>query len=75
MEHNKLIHQEFSIQAARFGNQGLTLSSQEILSWIIDNLPLQKNYRVLDVATGTGHLSRSIAPYVKEVIAIDITPK
>jgi len=75
MEHNKRIRQEFSKQAARFGNQGLTLSSQEILGWILENLPLQKNYRVLDVAAGTGHLSRTMAPYVKEVVAIDITPE
>lgn len=75
MEHNKVIRREFSKQASSFGDQGLTLSSQEILDWIVENLPLQKNYRVLDVAAGTGHLSRAIAPNVKEVIAIDITPE
>ena len=75
MEHNRVIQNAFSKQASSFGDQGLTLSSQEILGWIVGNLPLQKNYRVLDVAAGTGHLSRAIAPYVKEVVAIDITPE
>jgi len=44
------------------------------LDWIIHFLPLDKGFRVLDVAAGTGHLSRTIAPHVKEVIAMDITP-
>lgn len=75
MKHNEIIRKEFSKQAANFGDKGLTLSSQHILDWIVDGLPLQENFRVLDVAAGTGHLSRAIAPYVKEVIAIDITPE
>jgi hypothetical protein len=65
MEHNRVIRDEFSKQASSFGDKGLTLSSQEILGWIVENLPLQKNYRVLDVAAGTGHLSRAIAPHVE----------
>src|SRR5262249_27951085 len=32
------------------------------------------NQCVLDIAAGTGHLSRAIAPRVREVIAIDLTP-
>jgi ubiquinone/menaquinone biosynthesis C-methylase UbiE len=75
MDHNSIIRQEFSKQASHFGKRGLTLSSQEILSWIVDTLPLDESYRVLDVAAGTGHLSRAIAPHVKEVVAVDITPE
>ena len=41
--------------------------------WI--SCPLEKEFRVLDVAAGTGHLSRAIAPHVREVTAIDITPE
>jgi ubiquinone/menaquinone biosynthesis C-methylase UbiE len=75
MKHNRVIQREFSKQASSFGDKGLTLSSQEILNWIVDALPLNKEFRVLDVAAGTGHLSRAIAPHVSEVIAIDITPE
>jgi len=75
VKHNEVIRQEFSKQASSFGNAGLTLSSQEILKWVIESLLLDKNMRVLDVAAGTGHLSRAIAPHVKEVVAIDITPE
>jgi len=75
MKHNRVIRKEFSKQASSFGDKGLTLSSKDILNWIMGVFTLNKNYRVLDVATGTGHLSRTIAPHVKEVIAIDITPE
>ena len=38
-------------------------------------LPLQAGFQVLDVAAGTAHLSRAIAPHVHEVVACDITPE
>src|SRR6186997_892840 len=75
MNHNERIQEEFSKQAPKFNEKGLTLSSQEILAWIVVFLPLEKEFRVLDVAAGTGHLSRAIAPHVREVTAIDITPE
>jgi len=75
MKHIKVIREEFSKQAPKFGEKGLTLSSQDILDWIVDSLPLEREFRVLDVAAGTGHLSRAIAPHVRDVIAIDITPE
>lgn len=73
MTHNRVVQEEFSKQAPRFGEKGLTLSSPEILEWIVGCLPLDRDFRVLDVAAGTGHLSRAIAPHVKDVMAIDIT--
>ena len=75
MRHNQVVRKEFSKQASKFGQTGHTLSSQEILDWITRSLPLDKGLRVLDVAAGTGHLSRAIAPHVREVVAIDITPE
>ena len=75
MEHNQIIHREFSKQASSFGDKGLTLSNQDILDWSVNLLPLDEEFQSLDVAAGTGHLSRAIAPHVKGVIAIDITPK
>jgi ubiquinone/menaquinone biosynthesis C-methylase UbiE len=74
MDHNEIIRKEFSRQADSFGKPGLTLSSQEYLAWMVAILPLRGDYRVLDVATGTGHLSRAIAPHVLQVVAIDMTP-
>jgi len=75
MEHNKIIRKEFSKQASSFGDNELTLSSQDILDWSVEILSLEKDFRVLDVAAGTGHLSRAMALHAREVVAIDITPK
>jgi len=75
MKHNETVRKEFSKQAARFGDKGLTLSSQDYLAWMVDILPLRAHYRVLDIATGTGHLSRAIAPRVRQVVAMDVTPE
>jgi SAM-dependent methyltransferase len=75
MAHGDVIRREFARQAAGFGAKGLTLSSQEYLAWMVRNLPLQRDFRVLDVAAGTGHLSRAIAPYVQQVVALDMTPE
>ncbi|MBC8507518.1 MAG: methyltransferase domain-containing protein [Anaerolineales bacterium] len=75
IDHNKIVRQEFSKQAAYFDGRGLTLSAHEILDWIIAGLVLEVGDRVLDVAAGTGLLSRAMAPFVREVVAIDITPE
>jgi ubiquinone/menaquinone biosynthesis C-methylase UbiE len=75
MDHNEKIRKEFSKQADSFSKPGLTLSSQEYLAWMVDILPLKAEFRVLDVAAGTGHLSRAIAPHVRQVVAIDMTPE
>jgi ubiquinone/menaquinone biosynthesis C-methylase UbiE len=74
MDHNETIRKEFSRQADNFSKPGLTLSSQEYLAWMVDILPLQAGFHVLDVAAGTGHLSRAIAPHVRQVVAMDMTP-
>ena len=75
MRHNQVVRREFSKQAAKFGEKGYTLSSEELLNWIIDSLPLAKEFRVLDVAAGTGHLSHAMSFHVREVVAIDLTPQ
>ena len=70
-----VVRREFGQQAARFGEQGLTLSNQVYLQWMVEQLDLQSHFEVLDVAAGTGHLSRALAPYVKRVVALDLTPE
>jgi ubiquinone/menaquinone biosynthesis C-methylase UbiE len=70
-----VIRREFGQQAAHFGEQGLTLSNQAYLEWMVERLDLQPHFEVLDVAAGTGHLSRAIAPHVRRVVALDLTPE
>ena len=64
----------FSRQARDFDAAGLTLGRQELLDWITAALPLAPEARALDVAAGTCHLSRAVAPRVRSVAAVDVTP-
>jgi ubiquinone/menaquinone biosynthesis C-methylase UbiE len=73
--HHEVVKREFGKQASRFGKKGLALSSREYLQWVVDNLDLRPHFNVLDVAAGTGHLSRAIAPHVQRVVAVDLTPE
>lgn len=73
ISHNETIQKEFTKQARGYGKQGITLVRQDYLKWMVDHLPLEQNFRVLDVAAGTGHFSRAIALYVHKVVAIDTT--
>jgi SAM-dependent methyltransferase len=74
-DHGEVVKREFGKQASRFGDPGHTVASPVHLGWMVDNLDLQSHCTVLDVAAGTGLLGRAIAPYVKQVVAMDATPE
>lgn len=73
-EHEKIVKEQFKKQAKGFANASLTLNRENLLTWILDNLDLKNDMRVLDVAGGTGILSRAIAPFVQHVTSVDISP-
>lgn len=75
IEHDRIVKEEFSKQAHGFENKQLSLNSESLLAWIRDQLSLQADMAVLDVAAGTGILSRALAEYVKHVTAIDLSPE
>jgi len=50
-----------------------THSDPVSLARFIDLADLKPNHRVLDIATGAGHVAVAAAPMVKEVVALDIT--
>jgi len=75
MTHEQRIREQFARQAVGFGDRRLTLARAEYLNWMVASLPLAPEARVLDVAAGTGHLGRAIAPHVREVVALDATPE
>ena len=70
-EHHDAIRAEFKKQAANWARDEI---SPQLL-WVVEHLRLQLDFAVLDVAAGSGLLSRAIAPYVKSVVALDITPE
>lgn len=74
VSHNKTIQKEFAKQAGEFEKRAFPLARQDCLEWMVKHLLSKAGPRVLDVAAGTGHLSRAIAPHVEEVVAIDATP-
>jgi ubiquinone/menaquinone biosynthesis C-methylase UbiE len=46
----------------------------QVLSWLVDCVQPQSNWRALDIATGTGHTAFALSPHVREVVALDLTP-
>ena len=72
--HIDRVQSSFNRQARDFDAAGLTLGRQALLGWIVDALPLAPETRALDVAAGTCHLSRAVAPQVRSVAAVDVTP-
>lgn len=71
--HADEIERAFSKQAAAFEdphhNRIFTTDSE----WLFARLPLTADDLVLDVAAGTGHVSRWLAPKVGAVVALDAT--
>lgn len=71
--HDAAIREQFRLQAAtwtddrRFATAGL--------DWIVAQLTPQPDDQVLDVAAGAGHVGRALAPHVRSVAAIDLTPE
>lgn len=62
--------ERFTRQAEHWGNLAVT----DDLRAILDRVDVRASDRVLDVAAGSGLLSRAIAPRAREVVAVDITP-
>jgi ubiquinone/menaquinone biosynthesis C-methylase UbiE len=71
--HNDTIRSSFSTQAQNFADSQLTLSNQQYIQWILNSLPMNQEKTTVDFACGTGIMARSIAPFVKEVIGLDVT--
>ncbi|MEP6802421.1 MAG: methyltransferase domain-containing protein [Acidobacteriota bacterium] len=68
---HEAIRAEFTRQAASWGRDSIS----DDLRWAVDRLGLERDDDVLDVAAGTGLLSRAMAPRVRSVVALDLTPE
>lgn len=47
----------------------------QVLTWLVELAQPRPDWRMLDVATGTGHTAFAFAPYVAEIVGIDLTPR
>jgi SAM-dependent methyltransferase len=68
-QQHTVVKGEFRKQATGWG------ARQDNLSWTVDSLALEPDFVVLDVATGSALVASAIAPFVRRVIAADITPE
>jgi ubiquinone/menaquinone biosynthesis C-methylase UbiE len=72
-DHAAEIERAFSQQAAAFEDPRLNRFFTADAGWVLEHLELAPDRIVLDVAAGTGHAARSLAPAVRAVIALDAT--
>jgi ubiquinone/menaquinone biosynthesis C-methylase UbiE len=47
--------------------------SEKVVSFILNSLPVNKNWKVLDFGCGTGTTSLLLSPYVKSIIGVDLS--
>jgi SAM-dependent methyltransferase len=71
MNKNDSIDGESSTKSNRCDRPQLTCTHADDVQWVLPLLYLQPHFRVLDVAAGTGQLSRAIAPDVQQIISLD----
>lgn len=68
----RLSQQRFSQYAERYVHQSLHASGSD-LERLLELAQPQPDDLVLDIATGGGHTARTFAPYVRQVIAADLS--
>jgi ubiquinone/menaquinone biosynthesis C-methylase UbiE len=71
--HSEAVAKAFTQQAAAFEDPRLNRFLTTDSEWLFERLPLAADDLVLDVAAGTGHVARRLAPAVRAVVAIDAT--
>jgi ubiquinone/menaquinone biosynthesis C-methylase UbiE len=67
------VERSFTQQAAAFEDPRYNRLFTTDSVWVFERLPLTPDDLVLDVAAGTGHVARSLAPSVRAVVALDAT--
>lgn len=73
--HLRSIRESFAIQADWYSTPASPFTLRELGDWVLDLLPNGRAGTALDVAAGTGTLSRVVARSVTEVVALDATPE
>jgi len=68
------VRQSFARQVALFSGAGSPFASRSSspTSWVE---PLHEHMIVLDVACGAAHVAEELAPHVRQVVGIDLTPE
>jgi hypothetical protein len=64
-QHSEAVEQAFSQQASAFEDRRFNWVFTTDMEWVFERLTLDPDYLVLDVAAGTGHVARALAPFVR----------
>jgi ubiquinone/menaquinone biosynthesis C-methylase UbiE len=72
-DHAAAIERAFSHQARAFEDRRFNRIFTTDVEWLLEDLELAPDDLVLDVAAGTGHVARALAPAVRAVVALDAT--
>jgi ubiquinone/menaquinone biosynthesis C-methylase UbiE len=73
-QHSARVRRAFTEQAAAFEDRRVNRVFSTDSEWLFRRLPRNDGDLVLDVAAGTGHAARQLAPTVRAVVALDATP-
>jgi ubiquinone/menaquinone biosynthesis C-methylase UbiE len=73
-QHSAALERAFSQQASAFEDRRFNKVFTEDVAWMFERLILNAEQLALDVAAGTGHAARALAPFVGGVVALDATP-
>jgi SAM-dependent methyltransferase len=73
--HAAVVRRAFAGQAAAFEDPARGFGSVEALSWVTAATPLRPDDLVLEVAAGTALVGRALAPLVRAVVAVDLSPE
>ena len=68
------IQHAFTQQAAGFESKRMNFSKQDYLYSVVQKIVPSKTDAVLEVAAGTCACGRTIAPYARNVVCLDMTP-
>jgi ubiquinone/menaquinone biosynthesis C-methylase UbiE len=71
--HNDAVRREFTRQAQTFEDARLNTAFTSGLDWLVESFAPEAGHLVLDVAAGTGHVARALAPLARQVVAVDLT--
>lgn len=72
-EHDAVVRSSFEKQTSIFGGEHSPFARRphSPLAWLE---PLEPDMIVLDVACGAGHVAEQLAPHVRQVVGVDLTP-
>ncbi|MEQ7124501.1 methyltransferase domain-containing protein [Actinopolymorpha sp. B11F2] len=74
-DHTRRVQQEFARQASTFEDAGLNTAFTSRLRELVEFAAPEAADICVDVACGTGLVARALAPVVRQVSAVDVTPE